>query len=104
MGALVKRTPGLLARPQPLGFLPTPRFWLDPDVRRLALPLRLIYASTLATMLGGLAWAGILSGPWWMFMGIATICVVLGIGQFERWIRRQAVARLADHDDAPREL
>lgn len=96
MGALERtpdRRPALLSRPQPLGFLPTLRYWADPEVFRLSLPIRMAMATGLASILAILGAAGILLGSWWVYVGLMGTGMILGVGQLERYIRREAKKR-----------
>jgi hypothetical protein len=100
--AEVERTPALLDRPQPLGFLPTRQFWRDPENARLAGPpvaLALPILSILAILL---------SPTWWIAGLAAAASVVLMQGLLERYIRHAARrrfrlprAKLAQHSNPP---
>jgi hypothetical protein len=95
-GALQKRDESAVAlvdKKQPLGFLPTPSFWLDRDVVRLARPLRAIGGISISAVITAVAVSGWVSAPWWVFVGFGFLVGILLEGQFERYIRRQAKSR-----------
>ena len=79
--------PAILDRPQPLGFLPTRRFWTDPGNRRvLRIPLMVLAGVVVFAI-------GVIELPWWAAGLAAMTTVILIQGLFERYIRRQAMRR-----------
>jgi hypothetical protein len=95
----------LLDRPQPLGFLPTRRFWQDHENQRLAGPPFAVLVGVLILVINLL-----LDIPWWA-AGLAFLGAMLLLqGLFERYIRHAAKRRfrsrpeqaaLTDNQDAP---
>jgi hypothetical protein len=90
--------PALLDRPQPLGFLPSRRFWKDPENQRLAAPAFAIAVAVLIPVI-----ALLLDVPWWAAGLIFAAAMLLMQGLFERYIRHAAKqrARLAEGRKAP---
>jgi hypothetical protein len=83
----VKQTPALLDVPQPLGFLPTRRFWGDLENVRLVDHVRVVLVVVTVIVVGALS-------PSWWFAGLAGAgSVVLVHGLLERYIRQAAKRR-----------
>jgi hypothetical protein len=87
LGAELQRRPSLLARPQRWGVLPTWWFWQEPENARLiAVPgALLLIAATLGLILTG--------APVWLVLLGSAMPYLLGLGLFERFIRRSARRR-----------
>ncbi|MCY1060602.1 hypothetical protein [Nannocystis sp. SCPEA4] len=75
-----------LSRPQPWGVLPTLAFWRRPDVWRHAkwfvVPCLLLWTYVIQNL-----WRGLIS--WWASTAIYILAVGIGLGLFERYIRRK---------------
>lgn len=85
--------PSLALPAQPLGFLPTRAFWRNPEHQRRTQPLLPIAAATLviAVVLADLPrWA------LWATIAIPPVVLILGLGLFERHIRRRGEAASVD--------
>jgi hypothetical protein len=74
----------LHGRPQPLGFLPTRQFWLEPEHRRLAAPPFAIFLPIV-----GLAIV-LLSPVWWLAVVVTAAGLLFMLGLLERYIREAA--------------
>lgn len=89
--------PGLLAKPQPLGILPTWWFWTDPEnwelVARGIMPFYVVV--TLVALF-------VMPHPV-LALGAPLVALWLSLGVLERYIRRQALRRreLADESEPP---
>jgi hypothetical protein len=79
--------PALLDRPQPLGFLPTRRFWQDPENQRLAGPPFAILVGVLIVVIS------LLDLTWWAAGLVFLGTMLLMQGFFEHYIRRAAARR-----------
>jgi hypothetical protein len=87
LGEEVERRPALLDVPQPLGFLPTRRFWRDSENNRLAgLPLGILGGILVIVI-------GLLGPPWWVGGLVAAAGIWLMLGLLERYIRQAARRR-----------
>lgn len=77
---------GDLSRPQRWGILPTLSFWNRPDVWRHArwfvVPCMLLWAYVLQDL-----WRGAIS--WWASTSLYFLATTIGLGLFERYIRRK---------------
>lgn len=73
--------PALLDVPQPLGFLPTRRFWNDPENVRLVDHVRVVLVGVAVIV------AAALSPSWWVAGLAGVVVVVLVHGLLERCIR-----------------
>jgi hypothetical protein len=83
------KLPALLDSPQPLGFLPSRRFWRDPENVRLAagpiLPVAMVALFLVAL---------VLELPWWIEGPGIGAGLLLVLGGVERYIRHVARRRL----------
>jgi hypothetical protein len=79
----LERRPAVIEVPQPLGFLPTRRFWTDPQIVGWA---RYILAFAAANVL---MLAILLSPSWWVAGLAAAAGTFLAQGLIERAIRRR---------------
>lgn len=88
----------LLARPQPLGFLPSHAFWRQwSNLKRLA-PLYGVLS--VAVLLGILAFPSVLGYP----IGLMTALVVINelmVGGVERYVRKEALRRVSETPSKP---
>jgi hypothetical protein len=90
-----ERQPALLDHPQPLGFLPTLRFWSDPECDRLSGIPRAIFVFVLLIVIG-------LIQPSWWIGGLAAVAgILLWQGLFERYIRQAAKRRFRSRPEPP---
>jgi hypothetical protein len=91
----VERPLALLDHPQPLGFVPTRRFWNDRENARLAGIPRAAFAFVLGIVIATL------DLPWWA----AGLTVAGGLwlwqGLFERYIRQAAIRRFRSRPKPP---
>jgi hypothetical protein len=79
--------PALLDVPQPLGFLPTRKFWRDSENNRLAgLPLGILGGVLVIVIT-------LLGPPWWVGGLAAAAGIWLMLGLLERYIRDAARRR-----------
>lgn len=76
----------LLDRPQRLGILPTYRFWNDRDNWSFVQVPQAVAAAVVVLV-------GVLALPLVLAVTVAPLSIVLGLGLFERYIRRSARKR-----------
>ncbi len=89
------RVPALLDHPQPLGILPTRRFWDDPVNKRVVKwPLAIMAAVLVLTIV-------LLDLPWWAAGLSAGGAMLLIQGSFERYIRHAAKRRFRSQPEPP---
>lgn len=84
----------MLDSPQPLGFLPSLRFWRDPENVRLAagpvLPIAVLILFIVVVLLGP---------PWWLAGPGISAGLLLVLGIVERYVRSSAQKRFRSRPD-----
>lgn len=91
----VDRPPALLDHPQPLGILPTRRFWRDPENFRIVrIPHGILVGVLLLVV-------HLLNLPWWGVVLAIAGGIVLMQGLFERCIRQAAKRRFRSRPEPP---
>lgn len=92
----LERQLALLDHPQPLGILPTRRFWSDPENLRVVRIPQAIIAGILVVVIS------LLELPSWWVAGLAAAgSIALMQGLFERYIRQAAKRRFRSRPESP---